>query len=61
MRCKNCNEQVLGSTAVRDWHKLINYLTHELTEGEITAATFDDLANTLMSLRPEEDTEVKHA
>lgn len=36
-----------------DWLKLMNYFEHELTEEEITNATYETMTDALMSLRPE--------
>ena len=35
-----------------DWLKLMNYFEHELSEGEITDESYEQLVDALMSLKP---------
>jgi len=58
MKCDQCQKEIsnlIGKNwAMTEWMKLMNYFEHELTEGEITNATYESLTNSLMSLRPDD-------
>lgn len=57
-KCSQCskslNEEV-GLSPFHDWLKVMHYLEVELTQGEITNATYEVLANAMMCVRPEDE------
>ena len=58
MRCDKCQkemESVIEGLKSKDWHKIMNYFEHELTEGEITDKTWESMTDALCSLKPEEE------
>ena len=57
LRCYTCGEEVrisIGKPTYSDWLKIMHYFEHELSEGEITEATFESMVDALMTFRPEE-------
>ena len=55
MRCSKCQEQlenIISDIRLTDWLKLMVYFEHELTEGEITEATYNCMTDCLTSLEP---------
>lgn len=58
MRCENCQKEInnlIGNGDWNAWLKLMDYFEHELTEGEITNATYESMTDALMSFRPESE------
>ena len=58
MRCPKCQKQlerIIPDIKRTDWLKLMDYLDHELTEGEITQATWESMTDALSSLRPDSE------
>jgi len=57
MRCEKCQKEIskiIGDNwECAEWLKLMNYFEHELTEGEITNATYESMTNALMTFKPE--------
>jgi hypothetical protein len=54
--CRKCGEEldaeINANLIYFAWLKLMNYVEHELLEGEITQDSFDDLTNSLMLIKP---------
>ena len=59
MRCEKCQKEIskiIGANwEESEWLKLMNYFEHELTEGEITNATYESMANSVMTFKPHEE------
>ena len=55
IRCANCHNEVntaFPDVQFNDWLKLMHYFEHELKEEEITVATYEDMVDALMSVKP---------
>ena len=55
IRCSNCHNEInlnFPDVQYNDWLKLIHYFHHELTEGEITEATYEGMIDALMAVKP---------
>ncbi len=55
IRCSNCHNEInlnFPDVTYNHWLKLSHYILHELTEGEITEVTYEDLMDALMAVKP---------
>jgi hypothetical protein len=56
VRCRLCGERLdkecKADTVFQDWLRMEFYLEHQLSEGEITVETFNELSNALQSVKP---------
>lgn len=55
MRCDKCSRELelsIGEIVYNDWLRVMHYLHHELLEEEITEATYSDLVEAMMSVKP---------
>ncbi len=62
IRCSNCHNDInLNFPDVRynHWLSLSNYFLHERTEGEITEATYENMMDALMAVKPWPDEDKK--
>ena len=53
-RCVTCWKELgdsMPDMVYNSWLKLMDYIWHELLEGEITEATYEDLSNALMAMK----------
>lgn len=54
IRCDTCHEKIntsMPDVQYNDWLKLMFYFEHELSEGEITEATYMAMVDCLMSIK----------
>ena len=54
MRCEQCQKQFainFPDMQYQNWLKLYFYFEHELSEGEITEATYEKMIDCLMSVK----------
>ena len=57
-KCSRCQKDLckeLGLDPFHDWLMVMHYLEIELTQGEITNATYETLTNAMMTIRPDEE------
>jgi len=55
IRCYNCHKEInlsFPDVQYNDWLRLMHYFEHELSEDEITQATFESMVDALMSVKP---------
>ena len=55
-KCSHCRKALceeLGLDPLDDWLKIMNYFEIELTQSEITNATWETLTNAMLSFRPD--------
>ena len=55
IRCANCHHDInlnFPDVQYNDWLKLMHYFEHELNEEEITVATYENMVDALMSVKP---------
>lgn len=48
-RCSNCNKELLNDLREDAWYRLLHLLSFLQTQGDITAETFDQALNDLMT------------
>jgi hypothetical protein len=54
-RCDRCQKEIdriLDDYGWGNWLKLLYYFDHELSEEEITPATYNEMTNALMTFKP---------
>ena len=55
IRCPTCWKEIslkFPDVQYNDWLKLMHYFEHELNEEEITQATYENMVDALMAVKP---------
>jgi hypothetical protein len=54
IRCTECKSKLIKETAYVDWLKLFNFIEFLYLETYIEGKTYEEMLNSLMTLKPEE-------